>query len=780
MLGNITGMSTSSATSTYTYAKRSGGGVTSYGYDHTGQRVFKATGTATTSYPNKYFNTEGATTTKHFFTPDGALLAVVSTSTEGEGEGLGEGMGLLGDSLDQTVMTSEETSSSVLPLLEGKTAVERADIKSAAIAKFGPITRTSRGKYDIEIVSINAIDGGVEVFARAWNAEGQLGFGEDGTVDIERFRIFNPPVLVPDANGPILQEWEEEQPNGSFVKRSRTLREDPGEALLQVLEHNLSVMKNVHNDTQIIPGKIGRTTSTFYGSSGDGRSCTINSYPTWGSARNASEGNATSYSAVGLQIGAEEEPGASYAVCRAFIPFDTSALPDSATIAGATLSVVKYDGTNPQTSGLIQTSQPSTSTLTDDDFDALTLNSPAEGTSDRVDTNASNGSAISYTLNTTGIGWLSKTGWTKLGIRYTGDIDNVTPPTDVRRYVMVYSSDQAGTTQDPTLVVEHGASNPSMRFIHTDHLGGTNVVTDNTGGVVQTLDYYPYGSQRIASGSHSEQRRFIGEEYDGDTEFSYLNARYYQGSRGQFMSQDPVFWEIGLTENGRSIITDPQLVNAYGYARSNPLVYFDRKGEQSISIQGGYAGPVPGSAAPTGPIYGYIFALNGIYQTKGITFAARPGPQGSVSLSPGGVSEGRVTEFSASGGSLMGGQIGAQETYGVGRTSTGGVGVGLPGAGLSVYDVKYLMGYPELFSTLGGPLRYETTRSSLQPRSFVSQPSVSNTYIWPSAPKDRGTALSSGSSGSYASASSYGLQANSGITSHNIGAFINFVLQFIK
>jgi len=41
------------------------------------------------------------------------------------------------------------------------------------------------------------------------------------------------------------------------------------------------------------------------------------------------------------------------------------------------------------------------------------------------------------------------------------------------------------------------------------------------------LDYYPYGSQRITTGSFSEQRRFIGEELDGDTEFSYLNARYY-------------------------------------------------------------------------------------------------------------------------------------------------------------------------------------------------------------------------------------------------------------
>ena len=57
-----------------------------YGYDHAGQRVFQATGTATTSYPSKYFNlattTGAATTTKHIFSPDGTLLAtVVGAST---------------------------------------------------------------------------------------------------------------------------------------------------------------------------------------------------------------------------------------------------------------------------------------------------------------------------------------------------------------------------------------------------------------------------------------------------------------------------------------------------------------------------------------------------------------------------------------------------------------------------------------------------------------------------------------------------------------------------
>jgi RHS repeat-associated protein len=330
-------------------------------------------------------------------------------------------------------------------------------------------------------------------------------------------------------------------------------------------------------------------------------------------------------------------------------------------------------------------------------------------------------------------------------------------------------------------VVGSGTSTASTTYLHADHLGGTNVVTDENGGISQTLDYYPFGPQRIATGAFDEQRRFIGEEFDGDTEFSYLNTRYYQGSRGQFMSQDPVFWEIGLTDNGRNILSDPQHANAYAYAKNNPLVHIDRNGEQSISFQGGYAVPVPGSAVPTGPVYGYIFAPDGVYQTKGVMFAVRPGPQGSVSLSPGGVSSGRVSEFSAYGGHLIGGQIGAQEIYGGGKILTGGIGVGLPGAGMSVYDVKYLTGYPELFSTLGGPFRNETTPNSLlQSRSFISQPSLNNSYGWPSATRNPYSAGASGSSGSYSAASSYGLQANSQVTTDNVGAFISFLTQFIK
>ena len=50
---------------------------------------------------------------------------------------------------------------------------------------------------------MTTIDKGVVVFARAWDDNGQIGFGRDGSVDIERFIFIDPPVLVPDEAGDI-------------------------------------------------------------------------------------------------------------------------------------------------------------------------------------------------------------------------------------------------------------------------------------------------------------------------------------------------------------------------------------------------------------------------------------------------------------------------------------------------------------------------------------------------------------------------------------------------
>jgi RHS repeat-associated protein len=99
-------------------------------------------------------------------------------------------------------------------------------------------------------------------------------------------------------------------------------------------------------------------------------------------------------------------------------------------------------------------------------------------------------------------------------------------------------------------------------------------VTDENDNVVQTLDFYPYGGTRISSAtSTNERRKYIGQFAD-DSSLSYLNARYYEGSRGQFLSEDPVF----MGNPKQQDLKNPQNLNSYSYSVDNPITKNDPNG----------------------------------------------------------------------------------------------------------------------------------------------------------------------------------------------------------
>jgi len=116
-------------------------------------------------------------------------------------------------------------------------------------------------------------------------------------------------------------------------------------------------------------------------------------------------------------------------------------------------------------------------------------------------------------------------------------------------------------------------------YVYNDHLGGTGVVAGQSGNLLQAVDYYSFGQERICGGglnsgdlSCDAEKKYIGEYYDIDTTLSYLNARYYDSSIGRFISQDPMFW------SPEGFLTDPQSFNSYAYARNNPIIYSDPSG----------------------------------------------------------------------------------------------------------------------------------------------------------------------------------------------------------
>jgi RHS repeat-associated protein len=90
-----------------------------------------------------------------------------------------------------------------------------------------------------------------------------------------------------------------------------------------------------------------------------------------------------------------------------------------------------------------------------------------------------------------------------------------------------------------------------------------------------------------------------------------LMARYYDSARGQFVTQDPVFWEIGVSPDGRRVLTNPQQANSYSYAGDNPISNKDPDGrfwwKEFYTDWNGYSG-WSGLAMKGGEVFGGRFA----------------------------------------------------------------------------------------------------------------------------------------------------------------------------
>ena len=146
----------------------------------------------------------------------------------------------------------------------------------------------------------------------------------------------------------------------------------------------------------------------------------------------------------------------------------------------------------------------------------------------------------------------------------------------------VFNGDTLLATIDQAFKNGSATGTAQTRYIHPDHLGSTNVVTDQNGNLVQTLDYYPYGGTRVSnSTSTNEKRKWIGQFAD-DSGLSYLNARYYDSARGQFISHDPTFLAMGNPSQAGAVNKARAGHVSYGAATAEQLQLRKRQSDQGL------------------------------------------------------------------------------------------------------------------------------------------------------------------------------------------------------
>jgi RHS repeat-associated protein len=125
-----------------------------------------------------------------------------------------------------------------------------------------------------------------------------------------------------------------------------------------------------------------------------------------------------------------------------------------------------------------------------------------------------------------------------------------------------YDADLSGTTSGP------------LYFHLSDWLGTRRQQTDFAGNPLLNFTGLPFGDGLATipvsntDAADATEHHFTGKERDSESGNDYFGARYYASTMGRFLSPDPM---------GGSL-ANPQSLNKYAYALSNPLVNTDPTG----------------------------------------------------------------------------------------------------------------------------------------------------------------------------------------------------------
>lgn len=207
---------------------------------------------------------------------------------------------------------------------------------------------------------------------------------------------------------------------------------------------------------------------------------------------------------------------------------------------------------------------------------------------------------------------------------YIGNCEFIQPDTG-DNYSLTYLSSPDGIFA----VAESTNNGYRLHYVHTDHLGSWDIITDMGGDLEQSLSFDAWGNRRNAdtwTGPATDEpmfdRGFTGHEHLYNFGLINMNGRVYDQFMSTFLSPDNY---IQASDNSQNF-------NRYTYCLNNPLKYTDPDGEFWHIIIGAAIGGVANLAANWNNCEGFweYFAAFGAGAGAGAVTAATGGAGASI------------------------------------------------------------------------------------------------------------------------------------------------------
>ncbi len=169
-------------------------------------------------------------------------------------------------------------------------------------------------------------------------------------------------------------------------------------------------------------------------------------------------------------------------------------------------------------------------------------------------------------------GFVQDQGWYFDGTSYV-ELKNTTVSPWTGMWIV--AQETASNSHAPTLLFP-GKATPevvaeeeqAVFYVHNDHLGTPQAITDENQIIVWQAEYDPFGKATVTTETITNNIRFPGQYFDQETGLHYNYYRYYDPQTGRYIISDPIGLQGGL--------------NTYAYVRGNPLSYSDPYGLAAI------------------------------------------------------------------------------------------------------------------------------------------------------------------------------------------------------